>query len=323
MRFRFREAAVLVALTAVAHAGVAVTVGEREVSVEEVQRLLNRMPGFQQRTLGPDRDAAIKNFVQAEIVRPQLYELEARARKLDEREAVRERIRVLLRKGMIRALQAEASAAKPITPEDIATYYMAHQEEYVTPMQIQLWRILVPSKERAVEIITKMKAAPDFEAWKSLAREESLDKVTHLRGGSLGFVKPDGRTSDESINVSPALYKAASEVKDGELVPEPVAEGAQFAVVWKRETQRPTSRTLAEESVAIGEKLLAERAKAHIGETLATLRRERVRDVAPEALEILQVTSEAEILPRKRPGVVRKNVRTPEQAPTGSPSNLR
>ena len=43
-----------------------------------------------------------------------------------------------------------------------------------------------------------------------------------MHGGNLGFVAPDGTTTEPGLKVSRWILDAASRVKDSEIVPEPV-----------------------------------------------------------------------------------------------------
>src|SRR5690349_24765067 len=104
-----------------------------------------------------------------------------------------------------------------------------------------LWRILVGSKEDAQKLLENAKQDLSPKHWNELARDKSLDKSTSLRGGNLGFAEPDGKTSDPNVTVDQALLRAAEKVKDGELVPEPIAEGSSWAIVWRRQSQKAIS----------------------------------------------------------------------------------
>ena len=68
------------------------------------------------------------------------------------------------------------------------------------------------------QALEKAKADLSPKRWNELARDESVDKTTSMRGGNLGFVAPDGSTTDPNLKVDPALYAAAEKVKDSELV---------------------------------------------------------------------------------------------------------
>jgi peptidyl-prolyl cis-trans isomerase C len=106
-----------------------------------------------------------------------------------------------------------------------------------------------------------------------------------MRGGNLGFVFPDGRTDVPQVRVDPALYTAASRVKDGELVAEPVKEGDRFSVVWRRGTLPKTSRTVDDERARIREVLLRKRVDDAVQALLEQLRKKFLGSAEPDLLE--------------------------------------
>ena len=69
----------------------------------------------------------------------------------------------------------------------------------------------------------------------------------------------DGVSNEAGVRVDPTLVKAAGAVKDGELVPHPVPEGASFAVVWRRGTVPASKRTVEESSAQIRAALFRDR----------------------------------------------------------------
>lgn len=100
-------------------------------------------------------------------------------------------------------------------------------------LELELWRILVPDPLLAHELLSQLQPF-DPRKWAELARQHSKDRATHLRAGNLGFVDARGQTHRPQVRVAAALHRAATAVADGEVVPVPVAEGRDWAVVWRR-----------------------------------------------------------------------------------------
>jgi hypothetical protein len=142
---------------------------------------------------------------------------------------------------------------------EVTSYLEQNQAAWKKPERLRLFRILVASREQALALITELgkKAPADFRA---AARTSSLDKASHERGGDLGFVAADGTTDVPGVSADPALFVAARAVADGAFVPEPVAEGARFAVVWRRgslpESQMPEADARAWASARVRERTL-------------------------------------------------------------------
>ena len=132
---------------------------------------------------------------------------------------------------------------------------------------------------------------------------------------------PDGQSNEAGVKLDVALVKAAATVKDGELVPEPVAEGASWAVVWRRTTVPATKRTLGEVSAQIKTTIYRERTEANEKKLIDDLRKTKVKDYDAEPLKIIEFPAfDAGLnLPRSVPAApaVPTASSTPSSAPSG------
>ncbi|KYF67369.1 peptidylprolyl isomerase, partial [Sorangium cellulosum] len=265
---------------------------------------LAQIPPFQLQSFGRTPEEIRKNFVSQVLVREQLLAQGAAAQKLTERADVQDRVRGVLRAALLQRLQAEAAASSPVTDEEVRAYYEAHRDKFSSPAMVALWRILVATREEAEAILAELKKDPSPQRFKDIARERSLDKATSMRGGDLGFVAPDGVTSEPGLKVAPGLLQAAARVKDAELVPEPVPEGDRFAVLWRRQSRRPVSRSLEQEAPSIRQILAHGKAEAQVKQLLERLRAQDVSGHAPELVELIDVTSTGDLQPLKRPGTL-------------------
>ncbi|AUX40806.1 peptidyl-prolyl cis-trans isomerase [Sorangium cellulosum] len=277
-------------------------VGDRVITAREVERRLAQIPPFQLQSLGRTPEEIRKNFVSQVLARELLLAQGAVAQKLIERPDVQDRIRSVLRAALLQQVEAEAAASSPVTDEEVRAYYEAHRDKFSSPAMVALWRILVGTREEAEAILAELKKDPSPQRFKDLARDKSLDKATSMRGGDLGFVAPDGATAEPGLKVSPALLEAAARVKDAELVPEPVPEGDRFAVVWRRQSRRPVSRTLEQEAPSIRQILAHGKAEARVKQLLERLRAQDLSGHAPELVDLVDVTSTGDLQALRRPG---------------------
>ncbi len=237
-------------------ASVPVRVGKRSL---DATALASRWSSFSSGELaGKGRAVADERlaWVRERIVPELLYEQEAERRDLAQTPGFYARERDILYRALV---EREAAELSPPTDEAIERFYQAHESDFVRPFRIRLWRILVASEARAAEIIDRArKEGPT--AWREMSRKWSVDKATRQRGGDLGFVHADGSTDVPQLRVDKALFAAAEDVADGQLVDEPVREGTRFAAVWRR-------GSLAESEIAVEqarptiEALLLERAR--------------------------------------------------------------
>jgi peptidyl-prolyl cis-trans isomerase C len=181
------------------------------------------------------------------------------------------------------ALEAELrrQASAPAGAAELAAYADRYRRELSTPRALTLWRILVPSEADARALIARL-TPPTEAAFSQLARDGSIDLATRMRAGNLGRVFADGDTAVPELRVSPVLFAAAERVGDGELVPEPVAEGSAFAVLWRRASHPERMLPAGDVARLADTRLGDERFARQSAELLAGLRSKELVDYHPE-----------------------------------------
>lgn len=188
-----------------------------------------------------------------------------------------------LNQALERELLNDAEGA--ITDEAVANYYARHRDHFYKPQAIALWRLLVSTEERARALLTTLHQSRDqVRTWSSLVREHSLDKATHFRRGALGYVWPDGNTDVPQVRVSPALFAAAATLKDGELATDPIKEGNNWALVWRRDTRPASGRTLEQAHVEVRQQLQLAHARRTYQALIERLRGAHLSEFHPEHL---------------------------------------
>ena len=300
-------------------------VGTRVFTVSEVERRIAAVPAFQLRYFGKSPEEIRRRFVEETLVKDALLVQGAEAEKLSDVPEVAERVRGVLRAALIKKITDEAEAAGPITDDEVKAYYEANKGTYHAPPRVVLWRITLATREEAQSVIDKIKTDLSPKKWNEIAREQSLDKATNMRGGNLGFVEPNGATSDPNLKVDAALVTAAEKAKDGELVQEPVADDGKWSVVWRRQSMKAVDRPLETEATQIRITLMRQRADKRIADTLAELRKKNVSETNADLLELLSVSGMGEVSPVKRPGTL-PSARRPaagSPVPTETPAGNR
>ncbi|HEU4583503.1 MAG TPA: peptidyl-prolyl cis-trans isomerase [Polyangiaceae bacterium] len=185
-----------------------------------------------------------------------------------------------------RALQSgleQQAALTSVSDAEVAEYYGQHRARYEAPRSISIWRILVRQEADARALLREL-GQPSESTWSRLARERSIDTATHMRSGSLGFVAADGQTHLPQVRVSPALFAAAERVRDGELVPEPVAEGDAFAVVWRRASRSAQASQIGAVAADIRGLLVHARQVSELQALTERLRKDALHDYQPGLL---------------------------------------
>ena len=316
---RARAAAALVLLLGalgalgVAHAqgsdprrsAVALHVGDRAVTVGEIEDRMAKVPPFQLRTFGATEAEIRRNFVDQVVIPEEMWAKGAEARHIETAVPTRFDLDRVRAEAALRALRARVGGPSSVSMGDVQAYYDKNKARYDAPERHQIWRVLCATKQEASTVLADAKKDATVTHWNKLAREHSLDKATYLRGGNLGFVAPDGTSNEAGLKVEPAVVKAASLVRDGELVAEPVAEGSSFAVVWRRGTVGASHRSVDDVKEQIQASILRERSEDEKKKLLADLRSKNLKELNPELLTGIDIQPpDGTVVPRRRPGQV-------------------
>jgi peptidyl-prolyl cis-trans isomerase C len=264
-----------------------VRVGTLELSAEQLAlRLGGAAQSGRLQAFAKDPAAANLAYVQSTIVPELLMRAEAERLGLTEKPDFLAAERDVL----FRALaSAERAQVPEPSPADVEAYYQAHSADFTRPRRLKLWRILVGSEDEARKLIADMAGAGGPERWREASRKLSRDGATRERGGDLGFVHPDGLTDVPELRVDKALFDAADRVKDGEIVPDPMHEGADFAVIWRRGSLTETSVPLDAARETITRLLIEERASARLDALTTELAKAQVSQKTPALVENVDV----------------------------------
>ena len=278
-------------------------VGSQSITAGELTRRMLTMPPFQLKMFGRTEDEIKKNFLERVMVRDLLLSQGAEEQKIPAEETVGERVRATLRAAMVQQIRLDVQAT-PITDAEVEKFYKDNVDKFRAPERIAVWRILVATREEAVKIVEEVKKDNSVKRWNDLARERSLDKATNMRGGNLGYVGPDGKTTEGAITLQASVLERVKAIKDGELSTEPVKDGEQWAVVWRRQTMKAVDRALDQEAPGIKQTIARQRVEERLKELLTKAREAHVRDLKVEMADEVTVSAQGDLQPLRRPGVL-------------------
>lgn len=287
MRVR-RSMALLIAaslgLVALAHAegDVVAKVGGGEVTRADFERRVRAIPALQLATFGKTPKEQRRAFLDRVVVPELLFAQAAAADDVTKRPEVRVRLDDALRAALMADLRREAE--REVGDVEVAKYFDENKQKLDVPERIHIQRILVATKEEADNLLAQAKKPGGEREWPKLAREKSLDKATHERGGDLGFLAADGQSHEVTVKAEPELVTAARKVKNGELVPEPVAVDGKFAVVWRRGSTAAVTRSLEQEAAPIRGVLVRQRLEEKTKKLLDDAHKAKVSDVHEDLL---------------------------------------
>lgn len=286
-------------------ARVALTVGTRKVTVGELEDRLAAIPPYQMSMFGASREAVTHAYVEQVLVRDLVLAAGAEQRGLDKQLPTSQLLSRALSGVTLRKARTGYASAAAIPMEDVRRYYEENRSRFDSPERINLWRILCKTRDEAQTVLDTARREPTIAKYNDLARDHSIDKATNLRGGNLGFVGPDGASNEAGVKVDPNLVKAAQTVKDGELVAQPVPEGAAFAVIWRRGTVPANHRTVEESAAQIRAALFREQTEKGEKKLIEDLRAKNVKDVNVGLLGIIELRPfDAGLSPRSPAGSI-------------------
>jgi peptidyl-prolyl cis-trans isomerase C len=253
-------------------------IGDRVVTVGELEDRLAALPPFQRATFGADAATVRRAFLQQVLVPEGLYALGAAEQKLDQTVPTSFEVERAISSATLRAIRQKLGPESAIAQADVQAYYDANRDRYDTPERYQIWRILCKTEDEAKDVLAQASKSLDIKTFGDLARDHSLDKSSNLRAGNLGFLSADGVSNEPGLKVDPAVVKAAQGVRDGQLVPAPVPEGDAFAVVWRHGTIPATKRSVDDVAAQIRDTLWKARVKQETDKLVASLRASKLKD---------------------------------------------
>ncbi len=189
------------------------------------------------------------------LIELQLVAAEGRKEKLDQDEAVRERMRKIEDR-VIRDVYISRYVDKVANEEKLRSLYEAHIANAPTGVEIRARHILVKTEDEAKALIERAKAGEDFA---TLARENSIGPSA-ARGGDLGYFARDAMV--------PEFADAAFALKVGAITDKPVKTQFGWHVI-KVEDRRDIAPPSFEDS---REKLRSQVAQTAVRELLDQLR---------------------------------------------------
>ncbi|MDA3792767.1 MAG: peptidylprolyl isomerase [Elusimicrobia bacterium] len=158
-------------------------VNNRKITVEDFKRRLEGIPEYYMgfiATRGGKRQY-LSSMIKEEVLLKKAYELN-----LDKKQEVVKQLENLKREIMLAAAMDELQKSEiTISDQDLRSYYEKNKDKYINPREVKVSHILMSSQNKAEEVLGKIQRGTSFG---SMAREESIDTVTAINGGDLGYI---------------------------------------------------------------------------------------------------------------------------------------
>lgn len=177
-----------------------VKIGKQNLTLKDFKEYLNqsRISENTFESLNPD----IKKRLLDQFVREKLFFTAAKDAKTELTQEQKKNLERLTTMYTIRNYVDRLIQENPVTETEIKTVYEKNPQEYKTPERRKLRHIIVPTEEKAKEILQQLKSGAKFE---DLASQNNTD-ATKQRGGDLGWAQK-GVFVKEFENVAFSLKK--------------------------------------------------------------------------------------------------------------------
>jgi peptidyl-prolyl cis-trans isomerase C len=169
------------------------------------------------------------------IVRFELLAQAARRAGLDKHPDVLRAKKETMVQKLSRKMFRKAFKPSEITEAELKSFYEKHKDDYNKPAMVRVSHILVKTKEKARQLLDRAKKMNGRE-FRNLAKEESLDTETRMRGGDLRYFPKDTKKLPK-----PIVEVAFSLKKRGEMGG-PVKTAKGWHIVRMSGRRRPISR---------------------------------------------------------------------------------
>lgn len=118
-------------------------------------------------------------------------------------------------------IKDKMTAGIKVDDAEVRQYYDDNQNQFEDQGGIHIYHILTSDKQKALEVIKKLKGGADFAV---LAKEYSLDESNKDQGGDLQYV-------NENTNFVPEFKKAALALEPGQYTQEPVKSQFGYHII--------------------------------------------------------------------------------------------
>jgi peptidyl-prolyl cis-trans isomerase C len=263
-------------------------VGNATITVGTLEDEIAKQPAFRRARF---HDAATLKALAEQLLARELLAREATRRGLDRNAEARQAIDQMAVQHLLRSEIDERITPESIPEADVRAYYDGHPEEFSRPEMVRASHILLADQEGARTVLAQARET-DMRGFRELARVQSLDTETKLRGGDLRYFARDGQVpGSPDTPVDAAIATAAFGLTNVGDVSDPVAVGERFSLV-KLTGRRPAeTRTFEQTAQGIRLKIWRERRKASVDAFLARLRERLHPETHPDLLAAIQLAS--------------------------------
>ncbi len=245
-------------------------VGDETITIGAVEDAINEQSPFLRiRYRDP---AQLREFVES-MIRFELLARAAERAEIGEHDEVKRVVSQNAVQQLIRRDFDERITPESIPEETVRAYYDSHPDEFSRDERRRAAHIQVASREEATRLLEQAREA-DARAFRTLARDHSLDPETRLRGGDLRYFDSEGAPRNErDPRVDEAIAAAAFAIEEvGGVAPEPVQVGERWSIVKLTGRRPPEHRSFEQSGPTIRLRVWRETRQQELEDFVAQLR---------------------------------------------------
>ena len=270
------------------------SIGDTTITVGDIEDTIASRPPYSRQRLAAD-PSLIKATAQAQLENELFYQGAEKLGYGDD-PVVQRFVNQTLVKVFVREEFEETVTPDEVPEADVAKYYEENPEEFRRPELRRARHILVASEAEAEAILKSLKT-DKTKTFRSLAKEQSLDTETKLRGGDLLYFTSDGNIvgREASGTIDATLAKAAFSLSEtGDLAgPLDLGDG-KWSVLELTGLRPERVQSLEQSSARIRRKLWRTEREGALEALITELRAEVKPEVYAERMDAIVLAPAAE-----------------------------
>ncbi|MBN2407255.1 MAG: peptidylprolyl isomerase [Elusimicrobia bacterium] len=157
-------------------------VGGKKITIKDFERRVKELPSYY---LGFISTQGGKRQYISGMIKEEVLLQKARDFGLEKRPEIARRLEDARREVLLASVIGYIHEEKiKVSDQEIRDYYEENEDQYANPEQIKISHILLSDEKSAKEVYAQLKKGASFE---DMAREYSIDTVTAINGGDLGY----------------------------------------------------------------------------------------------------------------------------------------
>lgn len=261
-------------------------VGSAEITVGRIEdQIAGQSPVIRARYGDP---AELQKLLDSSV-RFELLAQEAQKRGYDKNASVVRTVKESTVQNLMRTEIDEAITPQSVPAAEVKAYYDSHADEFHRAAVRRASHVLYDTEKEAKAALAQA-AKLDQRGFSELAKKDSKDTETKLRGGDLGYFTKEPSKDPADPTVHPALRKAVFELKTvGDTHSKPVLIDKVYSIV-RLTGERPERHTdLAEAEPAIRTRLWREKRQEAMTKLVEKLRTTEKPETFPERVDLVKL----------------------------------